>query len=101
MDVETKRITDIFHAFANCEGDDSFSRLHVHRLNTTDLKKHDFDNELVILQSLMDWLKTKPFIRMLLIKKVKLCLNIHDANLSCGADRQFETHHIIALRYKE
>ena len=33
MDVELKRITDVFHAFANCE-DDYFSRLartkHIH-----------------------------------------------------------------------
>ena len=36
MDVESKRMTDVFHAFANYEEeDDYFSRLHVHGLSTS------------------------------------------------------------------
>jgi len=105
MDVESKRVTDIFHAFANCEEDDSFSRLHVHGLNTTYLKKHGFANELALLQAFKDWLKNKPFIRIVANAPYKeskaLCLNIYDANLSRWTDRQFEIPHIIALRYKE
>ena len=35
MDVVTKRITDVFYALANCEGDDSFPRLLAHGLSTS------------------------------------------------------------------
>ena len=55
IDVESKRIDDVFHAFANCEEkDDSFSRLHVHGLCTSYLKRHDFVNELTLRQAFMD-----------------------------------------------
>ena len=64
VDVESKCITNVFYAFANCEEeDDYFSRLHVHGLNTSYLKRHGFVNELTLLQALKDRLKKKPFIR--------------------------------------
>ena len=94
MDVESKRITDVFHVFANCE-DDYFSGLHVHGLNTSHLKKHGFANGLAFLQASRDWLKNNPFLRIVANATYKeskaLCLNIYDANLSCWTDRQIET----------
>ena len=92
IDVESKRITDVFHAVANCEEeDDYFSRLHVHGINTSYLKRHGFANELTLRQAFKDLLKKKPFIRFAANAAYKeskaLCLNIYDANLPCWADR--------------
>ena len=90
---------------ANCNEADQFSRLYVHGLNTSYLEKHGYTSESGLITAFKKWLMNKPYIELVAnaaYKEAKaLCLRIRDTGLSRWSDRQFETPHIIALKFKQ
>ena len=64
MDTKTCEIKDVFHNFANCTEPDSYSRLHIHGLNTKYLEKNGFPTEGSLIIAFKQWLQRKRVVKI-------------------------------------
>ena len=106
MDSKSHEIVDVFHAYAHCEEDDTYSRQHIHGLNPTVYKASGFPSEESLIGMFKLWLGHKHHPYSIVANNPRkeseaLCLTISDLRLAPWAERKDNASHQIALRYKE
>ena len=105
MHIETCEIKDVFRNFAYCRESDTRVRLHVHGLNVIYLPKHGYPTKDNFIIAFKHWLQRKPVVKIVTNAAYKeahvLSLRVYNAGLSPWADRQFESLHILAVKYKQ
>lgn len=104
MNAGTRQIVDVYHAHAEAQTSDIWSRRHIHGLNTIFLKRCGFRNENILFHDFHKWLRGKDVLAMFANNPRKeslaLKLNIKDMNIPSWSQRAHLSSHEVALRYK-
>ena len=105
VDRMTLEIKDSYHAFAQSEINDSFSRYYVHGLNANFLRHNGFPCEADLIQNFKSWLDSKPHVALFgqnphRESKV-LNVKINDMTLGSWSKRRYEPWHRMVKRFKD
>lgn len=104
MNINSRQIVDVYHAYAQSHDSDDWARRHIHGLSPSFLKSHGFPNEAALINNFKQWLRGKDILVMYANdpQKEKSLLNlpIRDMGLPRWADRVSLLSHQTALAFK-
>lgn len=104
MNALTREIVDVYHAYANTENADFYSRDYIHGLSTSYLKQYGFPNEKALIDNFKMWLRSKDVLVMYANdptkEKTALNLSIKDMELPKWAERASMFTHQTAVAFK-
>jgi hypothetical protein len=105
MDINTKEIIDVFHAYAYTEVDDNYARKYVHGLNPKILKSVGYRDLNQLIDDFQSWIRRKHCIALYGNAPAKeataLQYCISPFNLPEWRIRQDMPYHIVAGQFKK
>ena len=104
MNINTRQITDVYHAYAYTDQPDEWSRCHIHGLNQTFLKENGFSDESTLVSDFKRWIQSKDVLATFANNPMKeieiLKLPVQDIGLPQWTDRFQLTSYQTALAFK-
>lgn len=105
MSIANRHIIDIYHAHAQPNAYDGWSRRHIHGLNRSYLKTHGFSNQKALVSNFKEWLRHQNVIAMYAnapAKEARLLnnANILDLRLPNWSEREYLMSHRTARDFK-
>ena len=101
----TNAIVDVFLRHAHTEVPDTFSREHIHGLNTKFLKRYGLSSEKELIETFKKWLYSKPYVGIFANDSRKeselLGISVSNFQLVPWAERRNRASHELAVSYKE
>ena len=105
MNALTRQIVNVYHAYANTEDPDFYSRRHIHGLSSQFLNIHGFPNESALIDDFKKWLRGKDVLAMYANAPSKeqtaLNLPIIDMDLPIWKERISMFVHQTAIAFKK